>query len=900
MIKRLPEKLIKRGIAIVLAAVTLGVVFGHSISSQALFDPDKAITYQTFASKTTVEDSVLFIGTYIVHKDALTDDIYEKASDSASESGQNNIYYKSELSDGQWFETGSIDNGIAGISSEGLPVTIETINPLYVTYYVGADGIMKDAKTMAGINPFDVPDPYDLSALPELEPIRTQYTSSASAQSISQDDFLSNKNSKDSGNLRSDVYYYQLLSTFFGLNLRDAETDKCDQQLQRLNNVYVSLKSAGEDEEAQLVYDLMSKVDATRRMLVLQRLSEIDQNLLNTLYNLATGTYYTPYGNFKDSSSETDLASQTDQQKELEDSLKHDFASSSITNSFVLSWFKKLGIVSSANGWWTVLDDYEIEKRKRSEEANSENEDYVVDQTPSEYAFNADSALLDAIGQAMSNCSDSITTYRSKALVDTDDILGHAIYDYSTQVIEQTTDAGLGGPIEYLKHVTNISNGTISDKEGELSLLKSSLLSLGSSKYQTSSTAGAGSDYADAQSEGAKKSALEEQKAKEESDRSTLQYLIEAMRQRDTAPNALEYVNERITWTENLLGSIPDDAYKTYSTSSVQAHIVWLKEEAQKIIDSDDSLRSKLDELLAKKNELQKKRDGCLDNNDLAGAKKYDALIAAVDQDIAAEGGEMDNMTDSLVDKAISKLADDANADLSGVADALAEVGAGDQLDALADKAAASGASPSTLAGIQDAKDSLNASKSSPDSDALLAQLEALFGKSLDEMNEDELAVAGATVSRLSRMGVTPAESLTKMIVNKLVDTNNKFTYGQYGESKATEYIDMSTLSNCTDYRYFYDDSKATATMTQGSKIYIFKRGSDEMYKQSTDADPEEMKDKITYSGNVYIGEEDAQSYFKCESEYAYNTDYAICLTAPKQAAVKQYTEELSEFFKEN
>ncbi len=905
------EKLIKRGIAIVLSAATLALVFGKSVPSQALFDESKAITYQNFAAKNTVEDSVLFIGTYIVHKDALNDDIYQKAQDSASDSGQSEIYYKSELSDGQWFLLDMVDNGVEGISTNGLPESIDTINPLYVTHYAGSDGILRDALTMNGINPFDIPDPYNLASLVELDPIRTQYTMSESATTISQEDFLKNKNSKDSGNIRSDVYMYQLLSTFFSLDLRDEKTNKCDQQLAALNQSYIALKGEGKDEEAQLVYDLMSRVDATRRMLIMERLSEMDDNLLSKLNELSTGTYYTPYGNFKDSSSDPNSASLPEYTQKLEDSTKRDGGTINYaSNPFVFAFFSQLGIVSSSSGWWTVLDEYESDRNKRIDEANKDNDDFVRDQSETERPFVQDTNMIEAIGTAMGNCSDSYNTHRAKALVDSDEVLAHIIYDYSTQVIEQTSGSTVGGPIELLKHATNIKEGKISDKDGELSFLLQTLIPMASSKYTSAAMASPGEAYQTATSEGAKKSALENQKIDEEADRTMLQFLIEAMRIRQAAETALEFVNERINITEGLISSIPDGEYRTYSTSSVQAHLVWLKEEAQKIIDSDESLRSKLAELLAKKQALQDKRDACLDNNDLAGAKKYDAMIAAVDQDIDREsgsgsgsgsggGGSQDSLTDKLVDKALSKLADDANADLSGIADALAELGETDKLEALADKAEASGAGAGTLAGINDAKNKGDGN-GGKDSAALLSQLEALFGKSLDEMDEDELAVAGATCSRLSRSGITPADSLTQMIVGKLVDKKNKFTYSQYDDNKSMEYINMDTLSNCTDFRYFYDDSKATATMTKGSIVYIFKRGSNEMYKQSISEDGEVLIEKVAYSGVVYLDEEDAQNYFGCESEYCNNTDYAICLTAPKQAAVKTYTETLQEFFKED
>ncbi|MBQ9590458.1 MAG: hypothetical protein IJR29_09765 [Butyrivibrio sp.] len=999
--KLFSSKLIRRVLSIVLVAGLLVAAFSRNFVSEAIFDPDRAINYQQFAASTNVDNSVLFIGTYIVHKDALNDQIYDKAKNSASESGQSDIYYKSEISDGQWFNIGDIENGVKGISTQGKPENIETINPLYVTYYVGADGIMKDAKTLASVNPFDVPDPYDLSTLEELSPIRNQYTMSQSATSISQEDFLSGKGSKDNGHLRSDVYYYQILSTFFSLNLRDSQTDWCDQKLQSLNNSYIALKAAGQEDEAKLVYDLMEKIDASRRALIFERLSELDENLLNTLETLASGSYYTTSGNFKDSSAQSNASSQPKYVVELEDSLKHNFTGTNSASSFILSFLNKLGISSGGSGWWSVLGEADSEKRKKSEEANKDNDDYWYDETPEDSSFTPDSSILEAIGDSMSKCGDSYTTYVSKALVDSNEILDHVIYDYSNQVIEQTSGTTVGGPVTYLKYATNIKDNVINDKEGELQLLKSSLIDLAGSKYYSSATNGVNSDYAVLTSEGAKSSSLEEQKTDQETDRSTLQFLIDALRQRDTAQNALEYVYERISWSEGLLSNIPEDDYQKYSTSSVQAHIVWLKEEAQKIIDSDESLKSKLDELQEKKEQLQEKRDSALDNNDLAGAAAYDAKIAAVDNDINAElanlsaknnsgtssgsgqgtgsetgdstgnntgtgtgsgsgsgtgsgtgtgsgngsgsgsgtgtgsgtgsgsgsgtgsdsgsssgsgsgtgtgdngsgagtGDALASLKDNLVDKALAKLADNADADLSGIADALAGLGAEEELDALLKKAEASGASANALAGVKDAKDSLKENKSNVDSDALLAQLEALFGKSIDDMNEDELAIAGATASRLSQMGITPAQDLVKNIVNKMISKNNKFIYRQYSSDRSKEYISMNTLSDCTSFRYFYDDNKATATMTKGSVIYIFKRGSNEMYKQSTSNDPEILTEKIVYSGQIYIAEDDAQNYFNCLAEYLFNTQYAVCLTGSKQSKVDEYTQALQEFYNNN
>ena len=88
-------RMLKKLIAILLTAVLLGsmivAVFGQRVTSLAIFDKSTAVTYQTYSSGNTIENSVLFIGTYIIHKDALNDQLYEKAQKSASESSQNDL-----------------------------------------------------------------------------------------------------------------------------------------------------------------------------------------------------------------------------------------------------------------------------------------------------------------------------------------------------------------------------------------------------------------------------------------------------------------------------------------------------------------------------------------------------------------------------------------------------------------------------------------------------------------------------------------------------------------------------------------------------------------------------------------------------------------------------------------
>ena len=125
---------------------------------------------------------------------------------------------------------------------------------------------------------------------------------------------------------------------------------------------------------------------------------------------------------------------------------------------------------------------------------------------------------------------------------------------------------------------------------------------------------------------------------------------------------------------------------------------------AQSVIDGDSSMRSTLSGLESDKEDIQTLRDAALDQNDLALAKKYDAMLDAIDVEIAAEEKRLSDQlaSGSAVERAkamtqlgektqaanIAKIQNNAKkklaeGDMSGIAeavDALAALGAEDAL----------------------------------------------------------------------------------------------------------------------------------------------------------------------------------------------------------------------------
>jgi hypothetical protein len=112
---------------------------------------------------------------------------------------------------------------------------------------------------------------------------------------------------------------------------------------------------------------------------------------------------------------------------------------------------------------------------------------------------------------------------------------------------------------------------------------------------------------------------------------------------------------------------------------------------------------------------------------------------------------------------------------------------------------------------------------------------------------------------------------------------NSKYLYNQYKE-KNPEYVSLRTIGLCTDYRYYYDSSRRTATMTMGVNAMIFRSGSDQV-------ELSEKTEKLTcatvLNGDVYIAKADAETRLGCTAEYVPNTQYAICITDSMEGKAK-------------
>ena len=160
----------RRWLTVLTVVLLAGSLILGTLYAQGFWDESRAVHIKA----RDIESSTLAIGTHLIHLSALTDSIYEIAEKSAEESGQNQIYYKSELGGDTWFNISSATS-LADITTSGAPVTDEEIEALYFTHHTKSDKITYDLRTGEAVNIFDIRDPYDLESLEELSPLKMQY-----------------------------------------------------------------------------------------------------------------------------------------------------------------------------------------------------------------------------------------------------------------------------------------------------------------------------------------------------------------------------------------------------------------------------------------------------------------------------------------------------------------------------------------------------------------------------------------------------------------------------------------------------------------------------------------------------------------------------------------------------
>lgn len=254
-----PKKIGILSVFLVLAAA--GVFLSDPENILGVFDSDRAVHIRP----AEIENSTLIIGTHLIYLYGLNEELYSLAMDSASASGQSRIYYKSELSDGAWFDITEA-NSLGEIRDRGKKVEEGEIEVLFFTHHTKSDGITYDLLTNQPVCVFDIREHYELENMEELQTVKLQYDMMA-GQEGQTDTLKRNLN---------------LVEYFFSTETHTEDTDLYDMQMKALQAYYNRL-SGQEAQPGEVVMHVMKKLDYARRFIVLGIAEEQLEVLLDSV-----------------------------------------------------------------------------------------------------------------------------------------------------------------------------------------------------------------------------------------------------------------------------------------------------------------------------------------------------------------------------------------------------------------------------------------------------------------------------------------------------------------------------------------------------------------------------------------------------------------------------------------
>lgn len=305
---------------------------------------------------------------------------------------------------------------------------------------------------------------------------------------------------------------------------------------------------------------------------------------------------------------------------------------------------------------------------------------------PEDFVINAE--LSQAAGVSLDNVGQSLIEEQADILNTGTTVLERSRFYYTGRLIQEARKryyAGCNLEVDHLLYLSNIENSLIVEAEEELALLEE-LLESADIAYQGALAGGESGEYragvANRSSKALLRQLLQTQKSNTNVCRIELQFLIQAKTQRMAKEEAKEFIMQRIEQLGMFREVILQDAFADYAQETVEEYLSWLTEQLGKL--SNAAGESELEGLIREKTDLQDQRRTCLDENNLAGAKKLEAQIAAKDEEIAQEEGRLqailnaaettqaqkalakNALGNATVNSALNTLADNTIADIRG------------------------------------------------------------------------------------------------------------------------------------------------------------------------------------------------------------------------------------------
>lgn len=823
--------------AVIMCIVIIGTLWAESRNVYAALENEKDNKVRSVqVSEEGIESGTLIIGSHLIHINGLTDELYSVAQESANEFNQNNIYYKSELAGGSWFEI-STATSIADITTQGNPVSKAFISEeLRFTHLTNSKGITKDLRTGETVSIYDIPEPYDLEVMEELEPLKLQYQ------------ILQEKKKKN----ESDKIYVSMLSSFFSKDITNGQTSEGDKAVDGLNLYKSGLSGRGKPATwSEIVDSVMEYEDAKRRIEALTILSDNVDVLLNKASGIEDGEAEDGY----------ELSDNFDVNSDIVAAIGD--ASQNIETS-ILEYSAKLieeGETTTSKSRYKYTNDL-INSAKASDTTGCD--------TATEKLANIDNILEGKVVDTKSELNILKTELISEAYSNYSLKLSEGVSsDYQQAVSEGVSLSVKNGYLKLQKDGTNAARleyqSLLSEQFKRMTSTEtqSYILTLiddvpnlealvpndDASAYQLETVAEhlawLKKDLAEIMQNDAEMTELEELKNKKD-----------------------ELAKKRQESLDN--NDLKEEKRLMAEMEAVQQDINDLQNNLVDILNSPNSSEADKAQALA----------GLGEGN---AAEMINALAESIASDIR-------NYESTLTDESGKTNSNTLSQEMANKLAALSAIG---KLEPAATKAALDNiksAVNSTSSMDESVADKLleEVSDIEQEADELLASdklsqnelmdlIDTALGSKFDEASKDEqTATVKALLDYADETANKDAKTLAKAYISKLAASGNPYIYKKY-DKDTEEYVSLNSISNVLGYRYVFDDAHYTVTLNKNGKYFKFSLKSKEY--EMTGKEKGTLEKTPGLMSALYISENDSHSIFGADAEYIEGSDYAILVT---------------------
>ena len=812
-------------------------LLGIGIYAVAAPNDDISLTPDSVHIKSgDIENSTLAIGSHLIYIGAMTDEIYQIAYESASTFSQNDMYYKSELGGGSWYEISSATS-VADISSEGTPVADSVIEALSFTHHTKSDGITYDLTTGQPVNIFNINDPYDLRNMEELQPLTTQYQLLVSGSQASEE----NADEEDSTTATEDdnAELQLLIQEFYNEDLKTNRTSdnqvvsdetaiQWDTQLNAVNTYYQQVSAnLDESDEREMLNTVMSKLDAERRVY-----------LYTKVYSLLE-----------------DLTGKIDATK-----------NSAVTEA----------IVESQSNLQTSINEYGAKGFSDGTTVLGQ-EEYALMQELVSAAEAADSTAcstaLTKIGYLYNIKENTVDKGKEELDYLNSTLLPKGVNAYKEALaagISQENLTAAGSNEALLERYAEETKSSINAVRTEYQfLIQAKVLRLSNE---------AGQAYMTTLIEG-------------------VDEFRNAVKQDSVKDKAEETVEQYLLWLKQQLSDLVNVSRGGTDMSILQKEKNELLQEKQKALDNNElGEANRLDSLIQAKDQdiasLEQEYSETLLSDTASEADKAwaaanlssgtaGATALTIGQEAVSEiqSGDLDNVADAL--NSLEALMDiNSNAvtgamqDIESALELTGDVENKEELLAKTKELIETGKEKSSQNG-------LNAKEAE-------TYMQELLGSPFISLSESDQQKAVLALEWYGEIKNNYAiKDLAASYSDVMLQNGSRYVYTKLSGT-IEEYASTKTISEVLGYRYVFDDSHMVVTLQRGRDYYEFTAGKSSI--RSNAAADTAMSKKAEYQTCLYIPESFVTKNFDCQIEYVDNSNVAILYTpAQKQQANEIY-----------